>query len=151
MLSAFFETPSPLFHTLHYINTQKTRNPFRTSHRHVTSSNKSYFTMNEHGNTYTLTLKIPELSGRDLNDLKLNVEGNVLTLNIPELTLSSIQDLEPVWEEIPSSARTEQFRIPSHLDVEQITAILSSDKLTITLPKSAPVKHTIQVSSHVAS
>ena len=151
MLSSYFGTPSSFLRTFHYITTQKTRHPYHTPHRRVMSSNRSYFSMVEHDNNYTLTLEIPELSGRHINDIELNVEGNVLTLKVPELPVSSIQDLEPVWEEIPSSARTEQWRIPSHLNTEQITAILSSNKLTITLPKNVPVKHTIQVSSHIAS
>ena len=151
MLSALLSTSPLPFRTFKYNSLHKASAPHHTRLRRSQTWNKTYFTMSDQGASYTLSLQLPELSGRQLDDLDLSVEGDVLTLNIPELTLSTTEGLKPLWEEIPSSSRREQFRIPSTVNSEEISAALKEDRLEIKLPKRAPIKHTINIESNIAS
>ena len=151
MLSALFSTSPLPFRTFHYNSLHNACAPHHTRLRRSQTWNKTYFTMSDQGASYTLSLQLPELSGRQLDDLELSVEGDVLTLNIPELTLSTTEGLKPLWEEIPSSSRREQFRIPSTVNTEEISAALKEERLEINLPKRAPIKHTINIDSNIAS
>jgi HSP20 family molecular chaperone IbpA len=152
MLSAIFNTRPLPFHTFHYNSLQKACSSHQTrSHRAKDMNTKTYFTVIDQGDAYILTLQLPELTGRKLTDLELSCEGNTLSLSIPELILSETDHLEALWEEIPSTARHERFRIPSTVNAEQVSATLHGEQLEIKLPKRTPIKHTIHISPHIAS
>ena len=144
ILSAF--DIHPLFPlTFQHKRAQRTCATRRGSRGRARAVNTSSYHLTEQEDGFTLTLQIPELIGRELTDLELNVEGNLLTLQVPELTFSMNSDLRPVWEEIPSASRRELFQIPTGVEVTRISATLEGDRLQVQLPKRAPVKHTIQI------
>jgi len=106
--------------------------------------------MNDQGDAYTLSLRLPELLGRQLTDVELHLEDDVLTLQVPELNLAITPEQKPLWEEIPSRSIKESFRIPSIIDAERVSATLEGDVLRVHLPKRIPVKHTIHINSTIA-
>lgn len=100
---------------------------------------------------YTLNIKLPELIGRDLSNLELQLEDQVLTLSIPAMNLPEIEGLQTLWEEIPTQARVENFRLPPDVEIEQISATLKGDQLEIKLPKRTQVKRSIKIVQNMAS
>jgi len=106
--------------------------------------------MSDQGDAFTLSLRLPELLGRQLTDVELHLEDDVLTLQVPELTFALNPEQKPLWEEIPSRSIKESFRIPSIIDAERVSATLEGDVLRVHLPKRIPVKHTIHINSTIA-
>lgn len=106
--------------------------------------------LTESDEAYQLTLKTPHLIGRRLEDVALSVTDDVLTLELPALTLIEGDNVTPLLEEIPTQAYAQRYRVPKSVDVEQITASLSGEALTISLPKRQPTQRVIKVTEQIS-
>jgi HSP20 family molecular chaperone IbpA len=94
---------------------------------------------------YILKVTIPELIGRDINELNLSVEGEHLRLSIPELKLQVSEEMSLLWREIPSRERSLRFKIPARVDLEAVSASLNGDTLEVELPLTAPQSHKVKI------
>lgn len=80
---------------------------------------------------YTLALATP---GLKKDDLKINVENNVLTIAYkPETTEGNDAPVQNAFGVQPFER---SFRLPKTVDAEQITAGYTDGVLTLTLPKA---------------
>lgn len=150
MLSSLFNIPSFVYHAYPSGSQRSAFNTRRRSRRLDRACNATSFLMSDQGDAYTLSLRLPELLGRQLSDVELYLEDDVLTLQVPELIFAIDPEQKPLWEEIPSGSLKERFRIPSVIDAERISATLEGDVLRVHLPKRTPVKHTIHINSNIA-
>lgn len=155
LIEELFNATAPFGYTRRYThrdtNRARRRRGLRTPTWHTTWHTVSHQTrsraarLTESDEAYQLMLRTPHLIGRRLDDVALSVTDDVLTLELPALTLVEGDHVTPLLEEIPTQAYTQRYRVPKSVDVEQITASLSGEALTITLPKRQPTQHVIKV------
>ena len=108
---------------------------------------RTRLTHNDDDSGYTLSIKHSALHGRSVEEITLNVERDVLSLHIASLKLDLPEDVHPVWQEIPQSEYNQLIRLPQGVDESLIHAQLIDNELILNLPKHAPVKHQISISS----
>ena len=149
IISSLFNAPSFVYRTYPSVSRQSMFDIRRRSRRQGHVWNTTSFSMSDQGDAYAMSLRLPELLGRQLTDVKLHLEDEMLTLEVPELTFAIDSEQESLWEEIPSCSLKERFRVPSIVDAEHISATLEGDVLRIHLPKRAPVKHIIHINSNI--
>ena len=94
---------------------------------------------------YTLKVTRSDLVGRDLEQVKLTVEDQLMTLEIPALDMPSVEGLTPLFEELPTGAYTGRYRLPRGIDLSLVEAKLNGEELLIKLPKRAPNRQTVQI------
>ena len=155
LIEELFNATSPFGYTRRYAhrdtNRAHRRRALRAPTWHTAWHALSYQThsraarLTESDEAYQLTLRTPHLIGRHLEDVTLSVTDDVLTLELPALTLVERDDVTPLLEEIPTQAYAQRYRVPKSVDVEQITASLSGEALTISLPKRQPTQRVIKV------
>jgi len=101
--------------------------------------------LHEESDAYTLNISLIDLVGRRFDELELSVESDILTLEIPALPLANRKELTPLFEELPTKAKTSRYRLPRHIEQEQIEARLHGQELMITLPKKQALKVPINI------
>ena len=94
---------------------------------------------------YTLKVTRPDLVGRNLEQINLTVEDQLMTLEIPALDLPSIKGLTPIFEELPTSAYTGRYRLPRGINLSLVEANLNGEELLIKLPKQEPNRQKVQI------
>jgi HSP20 family molecular chaperone IbpA len=94
---------------------------------------------------YTLKIKLPDLIGRQLEDIKLTVEDDLLTLMTPALSFAQQEGLKPILEEIPTAEYRQKYRLPREIDLDRIEASLKDEELLIQLPRLEPTRKAIEI------
>ena len=91
----------------------------------------------ERENEFELRMLVPGLSKQDL---KLNVEKDVLTISAEKKTEEKKDNERYTRREFTRSAFTRSFRLPETVNVEAIKAEHADGVLTVTIPKAEVAK-----------
>ena len=116
---------------------------FAQCHHVYHDTQSAYIERNEKG--YLLKIRRSELVGRRLEEIHLTVEDDVITLEIPALELKVPETLTPIFEELPTEAHIERYRLPRGIDLNTIEAELIDDELFIKLPRKAVYRQSVEI------
>ncbi len=81
-----------------------------------------------------------EVPGVKKDDIKINIEDNVLTIKAEKKKEEKIKDKDVVYEEIAYGMYTREIELPHTIDTDKIEAEYKDGVLKIVLPKKEEVK-----------
>ncbi len=81
-----------------------------------------------------------EIPGVNKDDIKINIEDNVLTIKAEKKKEEKIKEEDIVYEEIAYGMYAREIELPHTVDTEKIEAEYKNGVLKIVLPKKEEVK-----------
>ncbi len=81
-----------------------------------------------------------EIPGVNKEDIKINVEDNVLTIKAEKKKEEKVKDKDIIYEEIAYGMYAREIELPHTVDTEKIEAVYENGVLKISLPKKEEVK-----------